>query len=460
MTGFTGCVQYFNMGVYILPVSGHSVMMDVWPSPTLVQSSCGYPGVCLPSPCSAEDTARRDCLSARCQNRWRCGPAVQNSSCICLYNVSASVCDLCISTTKSHDRCSGAHGGLPLWLLAVILPLISIMIITGMFVAFYKVRQQNTKSQRDKSPQKTGQGADNEAFCSDDNKTLTGVAPTEKEKQHEPYEQRLSVELYCDASLSSFQPVPNSEPEYYEIGSISSAFHSDAASLQLSWHKHFYTTKCVKAEPRQWGDLKMLFAGFKRESSREEWAKRPIKPQNVASLNTQLLTKTYAEQSQQTSPCYKFLQPEFLKPVQCLSFEEISKLNTSLEQTVLHQAALMSGPAKCTAMIDVLSDSDTDSTFTGAESECGHFSVISARKYTHEQSSVSGCSFFLNHVCQSAAGHCKADKTSSTMFEHWENILYTHLPFSSYAPVFEDIACLPNEPSHNYDIQSDIEEII
>lgn len=319
-------MQYLNVSGYTLPVSGLSVMVDIWPSSTLVQSGCSSPGVCLPSPCSEEDTARRRCLS---------GPAVHNRSCICLHNVSEHACDICISTTESRNQCSEAPGSAPLWLIAVILPLISILVI-GVCVALYRVRRQNAKCQRDSSPQKTEQGTDNVAFCFDDKRTLTDAEYAEIEKQHDPMsadQQRLSVEFYGDASLSSVQQVPNSELEYYEIGSICSALHSDTASLTLSWHKHLYSPKCVKADPKQWGDLRMLLAGFKKERFSEERAKSPTKPQDVAFLNKQLLTKIDAEQSQHTPPRYqkRFIQPKFLEPAQCLTFEEIGKLFTPRE---------------------------------------------------------------------------------------------------------------------------------
>ncbi|XP_056230340.1 protocadherin Fat 4 isoform X2 [Seriola aureovittata] len=468
-SGFSGCVQYFNVTGYTLPVSGHSVTVDIWPSPTLLQSSCISPGVCLPSPCSDEDTVRRSCLSGQCQTRWRCGPAVQNRSCICLHNVSDHACDICISTTESRDQCSEAEGSVPLWLIAVILPLISILVIIGMFLALYRVRRQNAKCQPDSLPQKTERGTDNVTFCFDDNMTLTDAAPAEKEKQHDPVTadlQRSSVEFYCDASLSSVQPEPNSELEYYEIGSISSAFHSDT-SLELSWHKHWYSTKCAKADPKRWGDLKMLLTRFKKECSSEVKAKSPTKPQHVASLNKQL-----SEQPQNTPPCYtkKIPQPELLEPVQCLTFEEISKINAPLEQTMSHQASLRCGPTKSTTMEDVSFDSETDSTFTCSESECRQVSVISTRKDGHYQSSLFARSFrqqdilpvstLFKHNCHSAAGQHKDDSTPSRMFERWENILNMHLPYSSYVPVFEDIVCLPMEPSQSYDMQSDTEEII
>ncbi|XP_068564235.1 protocadherin Fat 4 [Cebidichthys violaceus] len=458
--GFTGCVQYFNVSGYTLPVSGRSVMMDVWPSSTLVQSSCSSPGVCLPSPCSEEDTARRRCLSAHCQNRRSvCGPGVQNRSCVCLHNVSDHACDICISATESRNQCSEIQGSVPLWLIAVILPVISVLVIIGLCVALYRVRRKNAKCQSDSSPKKTEQGTDNVAFRCDDNRTLADVTCAEKEKQHDPMsadQQRLSVEFCGDASQSSVQPVPNSELDYYEIGSISSALHSDTASLT----HHLYDTKCVKADPKRWGELRMLLAGFKKERSNGERPKSPTEPQGVSFLNKQLVTKIDAEHSRQTPPCYqkKFVQPEFMEPAQCLTFEEISKLNTPLEQTMSPRASLRPEPAKSATMIDASSDSETDSTSACSESECGLFSLISTRRCIHGQSSLSACSF--THTCGSAAGQHEAQSAPSSMFEQWESILKMQLPFSSYAPVFEDLACLPTEPCHSNDSQSDIEEII
>nr|XP_008274874.1 PREDICTED: protocadherin Fat 4-like [Stegastes partitus] len=221
--GFSGCVQYFNVTGYTLPISGHSLMVDVWPSSTLTHSSCSSPGVCFPSPCSEEDTTHRTCLS-NCQNKT-CGPAVQSRSCICLHNVSDYFCDICIDTTEGRDRCSEVQGTAPLWLIAVVLPLISILVITGMLVVLYRVRKWDATCQRESLPQKTEQGTDNMAFCYGDNVLVTDAVSPEKGNQHEPVgvdQGRSSVEFYCDTSLSSAQQVPNSELEYYEIGSISS----------------------------------------------------------------------------------------------------------------------------------------------------------------------------------------------------------------------------------------------
>ncbi|XP_047449254.1 protocadherin Fat 4 [Mugil cephalus] len=439
-SGFTGCVQYFNVTGYTLPVSGHSLMADVWPSSTLTQSSCSSAGVCLSSPCYEEHTAKRTC-----------GSAEQNRSCICLHNVSDHSCDICISATDTQDMCSAMKGSVPLWLIAVVLPLVSLLVIIGMVYIFYKARQKDVKCQSESLTQKTEQGKDNVAFCFNANTMLTEahrVSP-EKGKLHEPMSADQQ-EFYCDVNLPSVQPVSNSELEYYEISSICSAFHSDNTSLKLSWHKHLYSTKCVDNGPGQWGDLRMLFAGFKKESSIEE-----KQTHNVSFLNKQLLTELDAEPK---LPYYmkQFIQPDLLEPIQSLTFEEISKLNTPLEQTLPHQARLKSGPPTVT---DISSESETGSTFTCSESDCGQFSTNCGRKHTHYQSSMLACNL-RQQTCLCAAGHVRAASISTDMFEQWEHILNLHLPFSSYAPVFEDIACLPTEPSHGYDIQSDIEEII
>ncbi|KAM7412809.1 hypothetical protein PAMA_020270 [Pampus argenteus] len=449
---------------YTLPVSGHNEMVDVWPSSTL-QSSCSSSDHCLPISCTEEDTARKNCLSAHCQNRWQCAPVMQNRSCICLHNVSDHICDMCISTSESSDRCSGMQGSLPLWLIAVILPVLSLLVIIGiMFVSLYRVRRQNTKCHTDSLPQKTERGTDDVAHCFDDSRMLTDG------KQSDPMsadQQRSNVPFYCDVSASSVQPVPDSELEYYEIGSICSAFHSDTASLKLSWHKHLYSTKCVKADPKRW-----LLAGSEKGHSDEGKTHSPTKPDNDASLNKQY-NKINTVHSQNTQSGYmkSFLQLELLQPVQCLTFEEISKLHTPLEETVPRQASLTSGPVKSTTMINMSFDSETDSTFTRSGSDYGHLSIINAGKYIHKPSSLSACSFrqqgvlsvksLFKHTCQSDAEQLGAESTPSGTFEQWGNIFNMNLLFSTYASVFEDIARLPIESTtDSYDVHSDIEEII
>ncbi|XP_074536375.1 protocadherin Fat 4 [Halichoeres trimaculatus] len=446
-SGFIGCVQYFNVSSHPLPFSGHSFMVDVQPSLSLLQPSCSPPSVCLPSSCPEGNTTRTDCLSTGCQRR--CGPAVQNRSCICFHNVSDHTCDICILTAETRGGCLEAQSSGPLWVIAVVLPLISILVVIGMSAALYKTRRR--KCQNGNHTQKQEQGTDNRGFCIDDAGALTGAVHTNRVKHCpvSPDQQGLSLKLYCDPSLSSLQPEPQSEPEYYEIGSISSASQSESASLKLSFHRHVESEKCVKAEQKHWGDLRMLLAGFKHKHVTGETA---TKHQNMtSSLNKQMLNEMAAENSQDSPPynTKKFPQSEILEPVQCLTFEEISKLNSPLKQRLSHQASLRSS-----SVIEVSYDSDTDSTFTSPEFDCGHDS--------HEQSSLTRNSFGKQGVLNlnSLSPSSCAESGLYTMFEQWENVLNLHLPLSSYAPVFEDIASLPTERSHSFDLQSDIEEII
>ncbi|XP_029027227.1 protocadherin Fat 4 [Betta splendens] len=457
-SGFAGCVQYFNATSSDLLVSEHSVMVDIWPSLTLVQSSCSSSGVCIPLACSEKAAAWTHCLSSHCQSQW-CGPAAQNRTCICLHNVSNHMCDICSSTAESPDWCHTVQGS-SMWLIAVLLPLISILLIVGMLVVLYRVRRLSSQCWSHNLPQKTQHGADNAAFRFDCSRTDVAPEPSE-----DP--QRFSVsEFYCDVNVSSVQFVPNCELEYYETESISSSFHSDAASLKLSWHKSPYSTKCGNEDHKKWGDLKVLLAGFEEECCGEEQAKRPTRPQNAASLYKRAITKIDAVKSLHTPPFYTktFLQPELLHHVQNLTFEEISKLNIHLERTTLQQA-LRPGPIRSVPATHVPSDSETESTFTCSESESRHYSVTSTGKSEPDQLPPSAGvtqdnNSSLNSLFKapSTADQQKPKSISSSMFVEWEKALNMNLPFISYAPIFEEIAQLPPAPGSN--MQSDAGELI
>lgn len=461
MPGFSGCVQYFNVNGHTLPVSGHSLMVEARPSLSFTQSSCSSPDVCHSLPCSEENAGGRTCLS-HCSNRWTCGPAVQNASCICMQNNSDHFCDRCIFTT--HEECHGVHHSRPLWLIAVVLPLISILVIVGMCIGSYRVRERDVRFKNENFLQKTEQGTANMTFCFDDDNILADVVSTAKRKRPDPIsasQQRSSEKFYSDAGVSCSQSMMPSELEYYEISSICSEFRSGKNSPNLSWHKHLDNTKPVKSASKQWGDLRMLLAKLRKDSSSEE--KNPPKPQKVASLNKQRLYRIDSEQTQQTQPCpfKRFPHPELLEPTQCLSLEEISKLNAPIGLS--QQAPLKSGRTKSTMTIETSSECETDSTLTCSESDYGQFS---GKKHVHDQSRRSFRqedflpinTFFK--LTSSSAGQDETENISSSLLERFENIFYTQLPFSSYAPVFEDIARLPVDSSHSCDVQSDIEEIV
>nr|XP_015806508.2 protocadherin Fat 4-like isoform X1 [Nothobranchius furzeri] len=433
-SGFSGCVQYFSMNSYTLPISGHSEKVAVRPSSALVQSSCSSPDVCHSSPCSEESFIGK-----------MCSPADQNMSCICLQNVSGHICDICIYATLD---CYEVQGSKPLWLIAVVLPLISTLAIVGMCVLF-RLRLRDGRIKNENFPPETGQGSENTTFCFDD--VLTDTALTRKQKPRFPVgadRQRTSDALNRDASRSGVQPMLPSELEYYEIGSICSAFHSDD-SVELGGREHFYTNN-VKNDSKQWGTLRTLLSKFGKESSGED--KSPSKSPKSAALQKQLF-RTHTEQPEPTPPCpfKRFPRPELLAPTRCLTFEEIRKLNSP---TFSQQASLKSTPAKSNLIMETSSECDTDSTFTCSESDCGQF----PEKCLHDRSSLSEFSTVFKQPSSSAAGQIHT--ASLSVFEHFEDILNMQLPFSSYAPVFEDIARLPTESSDNYDFHKDLEEII
>lgn len=376
-------------------------MVNVRLSPALVQSSCVSPDVCFSSFC----TDAYGCLPPTpCQNQRMCEATLEDSSCLCFLNVSGHTCDICISAADSRGRCSESRGGALLWLVALILPLTSIL-ITGMLVVFHRIKRHNLKSQSEGSPQKEP-GRDDVGLCLDDE--------GDKGTQYDPVgvDQHANVECYCDARPSNVEPVTHSELDYCEI---SSGSFSDAASLQLSWH----ATRFIRATPKvNWGDVRVLWAGLKRECLREEKADGHVdagKPQ---------------------------LRVGFLGPAQHLTFEEILKLNTSLQFPGYAERATR--------------PSSNQETLTSAEPQ------LFTDRYDELSASLGFAPFqpagsYSQHV--SPSGQEKAE--NAAFKEHgWGSILNTPLPFKSYLPLFEDIAGLPDKTSFSCDVQNDIEEII
>lgn len=392
------------MSSYTLPGNGHSAMVNVQLSSTLVQSGCISPDVCFSSFC----TDAYGCLPPTpCQNQRMCEATREDSSCLCFLNVSGHMCDICISATDRRGRCSESRGGALLWLVALILPLTSILMITGMLVVFHRIKRHNLKPQSEGSPQKEP-GRDDVGICFDDE--------GKKGTQYDPVgvdQRSANVECYCDARPSNVEPVTNSELDYCEI---SSGSFSGAASVQLSWH----ATRFIRATPNlNWGDVRVLLAGLKKECVSEEKADGHVD----------------AEKSQ--------LQIGFLGPAQHLTFEEILKLNTSLQFP--GNAELVTHP------------SSNKETLASAEPR-----LVTIQDRYDELSVPSGfapfqlAGSFSEHV--SLSGQEKAENAAFKE-QGWGRILNTPLPFKSYLPLFEDIAGLPDKTSLSCDVQNDIEEI-
>lgn len=392
------------MSSYTLPVNGHSAMVNVRLSSALVQLSCISPDVCFSSFC----TDAYGCLPPTpCQNQRMCEATLEDSSCLCFLNMSGHTCDICISTTDSRGRCSESQGSTLLWLVALILPLTSILIITGI-LAFHRIKRDNLKSQSEGSPQKEP-GRDDVGICFDDE--------WKKGTQYDPagvHQRSANAECYCDARPSNIEPVTNRKLDYCEI---SSGSFSDAASVHLSWH----ATRFIRATPNlNWGDFRVLLAGLEKESRSEEKADGHVD----------------AEKSQ--------LSVGFLGPAQHLTFEEILKLNTSLQFPGNAERATHLSSNKETL-------TSTEPQLVTIKDRCDELSVSS--DFAPFQLAGS----FSEHA--SLPGQEKAE--NAAYMEHgWGSILNTPLPFKRYLPVFEDIAALPDKTSLTYDVQNDIEEII
>lgn len=278
------------MSSYTLPVNGHSAIVNIRLSSALVQSSCISPDVCFSSFC----TDAYGCLPPTpCQKERMCEATLEHSSCLCFLNVSGHTCDICISATDSRGRCSESRGSTLLWLVALILPFTSILVITGMLVAFHRIKRLHLKSQSQGSQEP---GRDDVDICFDDEGKKGTHYDPEGVDQHS-----VNMECYYDARPSNVELVTNSELDYCEI---SSGSFSDTASVQLSWH----ATRFIDATPNlNWGDLRVLLAGLKKECLSEEKAHAHVD----------------AEKSQ--------LRVGFLGPAQHLTFEEILKLSTSMQ---------------------------------------------------------------------------------------------------------------------------------
>lgn len=414
-------MQYFNVTGYTLVLAGHSETVEVRPSLTFLQKTCSVPGVCLVAPCSEDDPPRT-----------KCG-VTQSSPCVCLHNISEEICDLCISASPNPNQCKESEANAKLWLIALILPLLTALAVMVLFVVLLLMRQKRYQS--DSLPQKTEPRA--AVFCFGQSRTITSTA-CEKSK---PLNRISDLAFYSNTSLAHLQ-ASNGEPDYCETVSICSVYNSDTASLKLTWPRYFYSKHSMKAGVKQWGDLKMLLAGFEKQHRCE---KNTSKTHNMSGNKQQFHIKL--PQDAQSPYTTTFIQTEIVEPVQSLTFEEIDKLSSSLDQKNKHRTDVKTAPRN--PMMYIFTESASDRTLTC--SECGEceFSVT--------QPGTNLTSFKQTYHSE---GPLSANCTHTNTLAHLECILPLQLPFSSYAPVFEDIAWLPLETSPNTYIKSDFEEII
>ncbi|CAL8352694.1 unnamed protein product [Lota lota] len=451
--GFSGCVEYFKVAGYTLPGSRHSDLVEVIPSPSLLQTGCPTSSSpsCLPSPCPAENYTLLgdEPLSPQGpEDGWwqACGGPGQESTwaCICLHNSSSRSCDVCSSVRDQGGECSSDRWSAPLWVIAVLLLLLAVAvgITVVLTLRHLRARQDAGWCQNKRPPQRTAtQGTEKDVFDSDD---VVSVRVGETVEERRPPDilnnnQSSGVCLYHEADATGVQRVPQgSELDYYEIDSYSITFHSDADSLKRRATKHCDGPCCTRADPRErGGDIQNLSKSKKYPLSHGRTTKSERPKRLSPSLHPEL--RPYVD-TYHLLPCH----PQGPKrsagprPVQALSAEEVRQLNDAPQQIVR--------PKMITPTTTNVISADCG-TGSGSEFERGQHAVTGHKDVTDTR--LAPGSLISKHPSNS---------TPAGAPEKWENILNTCVQFSAFAGGFEDIASLPSEIK--CDTQADLEELI
>ena len=435
------------MAGYTLPGSGHSDLVEVRPSPSLLQTACPSASSCLPSPCPVVNSSilGEEPLSPQGPEEgwWQAcgGPGLESTwACICLHNSSSRSCDVCSSVRDQGGRCSSDPlRSAPLWVIAVLLPLLSVAVIITVVLTLRHlgVKQDTWWCLNKSSPQKTAaQGTENYAFFSDD---VVSVRAGETVEERRPPDiilndnQGSGMGLYHEADATGVQTVTQgSELDYYEIDSYSITFHSDTDSLKRHGKKHCNGPCCTKADPRERGrDIQNLLESKKSPLSQIRTTKSEQPKRLSPSLHPEL--RPYVD-TYHLLPCH----PQGPKrsvgpgPTQALSADEVRQLNDA-PQTIRSPTA-NNISAEC-------------GTGSGSEFESGQPAVTAHTDITDNRLALG--SLVSKHPSKSTPSGAPAE---------WGHILNTCVQFSTFAGVFEDIASLPSEIK--CDTQTDLGELI
>ncbi|KAJ8404732.1 hypothetical protein AAFF_G00335950 [Aldrovandia affinis] len=488
--GFSGCVEYFRFEGRVLPFSGFSEMAEVHPSPALVQGGCSSVGPCLPPPCSEEDVALLSCFPWPCPNADTCGaPHWANGSCGCLRNVTDGLCKLCPPRGVSSDICPGPHTAVPLWIVAIVLPLTFVVICLVLLVILLRRAATSRRKKRfgaRRLPRRVNQGADNRAFFGEVATSCTnGEQPDVIGAEGRKPEAAGHVVQGCgEAGMPSLQTgLTNSELEYYEIDCASGVYRSDAGSLQLGRHAGEHHSPCTRTETavkgggwqhhQDWAGRDqqqslMRMALAESPPSVPETKTRGCPQTAVSSSRRGHLSQFRHECGRDKDPrhsSHPFTRrgqvPGFVEPPQGLSAEEVRRLNQDLDQ--------QQGHAHSTGMIDS-SESESHSSFTCSEyglgrepsftGEPGHLREQAASSARRGEMASGGTLCPLQEALPRTEVQRGADNASPRGPQQWESMLNLGLRFETYAQVFEDIAALPIELQNDLDWQSEMEEII
>uniref|UniRef100_A0A3B1K3V8 Si:dkey-1m11.6 n=1 Tax=Astyanax mexicanus TaxID=7994 RepID=A0A3B1K3V8_ASTMX len=215
----SACVEYVKINGHTLPFSGQSEMVEAKPSALLYENECKSADDCVLRPCFKET-----CLNPPCEGGSDCVLSSSDDSlCVCLHNVSSSWCGTCLNAAEHRDACLQAHKSAPLWIIAIVLPIILIVLV--MILCCVLKRQgklcleKPRRSQACQALPVKPYSMDNEAFSLDHGDGGLQDISNESSKQPDlivPGELMRGAESYSGLDLTGFG---GSELEYYEIDS-------------------------------------------------------------------------------------------------------------------------------------------------------------------------------------------------------------------------------------------------
>lgn len=343
-------MEYIKFNGHLLSFSGYNEIVQANSSPSVFQTFCVSPNRCVLTPC-LEDS----CLSEPCWNDSDCGSSSKEDYwCICLYNVSGSPCGSCSSDVVHSEACSQTQNSVPLWIVAIVLPIILILLI---LVLCFFLRRQGKHCEGEKRshvylmPPSKQHGTDNLAFSlgpADESHRNISDGASKQPDLIKPRDSMQGVESCTESGPSCHvSGFGGSELEYYEIDST----YSDLKTPEL-----------------------------KKEDERGDQANGNPKfsqPQTNHDPSPKLHQKTFrGDFHQWQRQSHLFIKrkraPDLTGPPQHLSVDEVEKLNTPRDHKGYPHHNFRECPIKpCrSGVTETSSEGESHCSFTGSEFDC------------------------------------------------------------------------------------------
>ncbi|XP_051962624.1 protocadherin Fat 4 isoform X2 [Xyrauchen texanus] len=373
-SGFKGCVEYIKFNDHILSFNGYNDIVEARSSPSVFQNFCISPNHCVITPCLHDS-----CLSKPCWNDSNCGsPSREDYWCICLHNVSGSLCGSCSADTSPSVTCSQPHESIPLWIIAVVISIGLILLILVLCIVLRrhgKLCDCKTRSHTYLTPPTKQHGTDNLAFTlglADECPRNISIEGSKQPDLIKPRDSSHGVESYSEGGPSC-HGFGGSELEYYEIDSAYTVCSSDIKTLQLRKDVPGIDSQSMKD----------------RAIMQPQTSHVPPSPE----LYQKMPGGDFHHWQRQSHVFSRRKQPSNLTgPPQHLSADEVEKLNNPPEQTGYHNfnacpikifRAVSSGGG-----IETSSESESHCSFTASEFYCDReLSLISSQDNKDEHQS-------------------------------------------------------------------------